>query len=268
LKASNWRIWPLTAATIVVLFVGWDISLMSRTHTVQSRISSQVDLLDRLSDLNAGINQLGIVHRVDVNTGQRGFARELEHVRSKVASIAERHPQEPGIATLPAAMDAQLAICDSLHKEVLSFQGAYSEQRMPEAVFQMMLQRAQKQVDRANRSVHEQGLGIQTAALTAKWDEAQLILILAILFALISAMLVGMARKLLVATRERTTQLASAKSELEQTNKQGREGGDDQGDPPPREEQPADREEPDPLPAGSGDRPEDTRALQRVHHPR
>jgi two-component sensor histidine kinase len=223
LKASNWRIWPLIAGTLVVLFIAWDIALMSRTRSIQERIGHQVDLLDRLSGLSAALNQLGIVHRVDVNLGQHGFQPELANIRSLVEEIHAHHENEPGIANLPEEMDRQLHACDSLHKEVLAYQGTFSGQRMPEAVFQIMLQRAQKKVDRANRSVHEQGLGQQTAELSAKWDEAQLILILACLFAVVFALLVGMTRRLLVESRQRSEQLAVAKTDLEQTNRELRE---------------------------------------------
>lgn len=222
-NASNWRIWPAIAAVIVLLFIGWDISLMSRTHAVQSRIGRQVHLLESLSDLNAAINQLSIVHRVDVNTGQRGFGRELEMVRGKLSRVVLTHGKEPGIAALPASLEPPLSACDSLHRVVLDAGPDFNAQRMSEAVFQIMLQRAQKQVDRANRGVHEHGLGLQTAALSSNWDEAQLILILACLFAVVFALLVGMARRLLVETRDRSAQLSAAKNDLERTNMELRE---------------------------------------------
>ncbi|MBL0046133.1 MAG: sensor histidine kinase [Flavobacteriales bacterium] len=223
MNASNWRIWPLIAGTIAILFIGWDIALMSRTHAIQDRIGHQVDLLSSLSDLTAGINQLGIVHRVDINTGQDGFPKELVSLRTKLAEVVLRHKEEPGISSLPSLLDKQLNACDSLHKVVRAYEGTVTGQRMPEAVFQLMVQRAQKQVDRVNRSVHEQGIGQQTAELSARWDEAQLILILACLFAVVFALLVGMARRLLVESRERTAELAKATTDLERTNRDLRE---------------------------------------------
>lgn len=196
---------------------------MSRTHAIQDRIGHQVDLLSSLSDLTAGINQLGIVHRVDINTGQDGFPKELVSLRTKLAEVVLRHKEEPGISSLPSLLDKQLNACDSLHKVVRAYEGTVTGQRMPEAVFQLMVQRAQKQVDRVNRSVHEQGIGQQTAELSARWDEAQLILILACLFAVVFALLVGMARRLLVESRERTAELAKATTDLERTNRDLRE---------------------------------------------
>ena len=196
---------------------------MSRTHAVQDRIGHQVDLLERLSTLNSDLNQLSIVHRVDVNTGQHGFSREMERVRERLNDIVHRHSAEPGVAALPELIEVQLRACDSLHSVVRNFEGGLEAQRMPEAIFQLMLQRAQKQVDRANRSVHEQGLGAQTAELSARWDEAQLILILACLFAVVFALLVGMTRRLLIESRQRSAQLVNAKTDLERTNRDLRE---------------------------------------------
>ena len=223
LNASNWRIWPVIAGTLAVLFIGWDITLMSRTHSVQDRIGEQVDLLDRLGQLNSALNQLGLTHRVDVNTGQDNWPRELATVKAGLAETAKRHQDEPGMAVLPGLLEKQLHVCDSLHREVAMHEGGFGAQRMPEAVFQIMLQRAQKQVDRAARSVHEQGLGLQTATLSHRWDEAQMILVLACMFAVVFALLVGMARRLLVESRSRSEQLGIAKNELEIINHELRE---------------------------------------------
>jgi two-component sensor histidine kinase len=223
LNASNWRIWPVIAGTLAVLFIGWDITLMSRTHSVQDRIGEQVDLLDRLGQLNSALNQLGLTHRVDVNTGQDNWPRELATVKAALTETSKRHEDEPGMAVLPGLLEKQLDACDSLHREVAMHEGGFSAQRMPEAVFQIMLQRAQKQVDRAARSVHEQGLGLQTATLSHRWDEAQMILILACMFAVVFALLVGMARRLLVESRSRSEQLGIAKNELEVINHELRE---------------------------------------------
>ncbi|MBP7512950.1 MAG: sensor histidine kinase [Flavobacteriales bacterium] len=223
LNTSNWRIWPVIAVTLAVLFIGWDITLMSRTHVVQDRIGQQVDLLDRLGRLNSALNQLGLTHRVDVNTGQSKWPHELAAIREDVAGVSERHGAEPGMAELPGLLNKPLNACDSLHNEVVHCEGGFAQQRMPEAVFQIMLQRAQKQVDRVARSVHEQGLGQQTATLSHRWDEAQMILVLACMFAVVFALLVGMTRRLLVESRSRSEQLGMAKNDLEAINHELRE---------------------------------------------
>ena len=222
LNASNWRIWPVIAIAIAGLFIAWDIALMSRARSVQERIGRQVLLLDRLSQVNADLTQLGMVHRVDANTGQHNWDQELRHVRSHIERLEREHPEEPEVNGLSNRLGTRLHACDSLHREVRS-RVTYTEQRMPEAVFQIMLQRAQKEVDRASRKVHEHGLGQQTATLSARWDEAQIILLLACLLAVVFALLVGMARRLLVEIRERADQLAAAKRDLEATNQELRE---------------------------------------------
>jgi two-component sensor histidine kinase len=223
LHASNWRIWPLIAGALALLFIGWDVSLISRTHTVQDRIGRQVDLLDQLGQLNSALNQLGLTHRVDVNTRQNNWPRELAHVKAAMARAEDRHGQEPGMVVLPTELGKQLQICDSLHREVVSQEETTGHHRMAEAVFQLMLQRAQKHVDRAARSVHEQGLGLQTATLSHRWDEAQMLLVLACMFAVVFALLVGMARRLLLESRLRSEQLGIAKNELEASNRELRE---------------------------------------------
>jgi len=223
LNASNWRIWPIIAAVLAVLFVCWDIGLVSRARSVQDRIGHEVDLLDKLIRVNSELNQLGLIHRVDVNTGQHGWSDELSAVRTRITATCDRRSTEPGIAVLPESLDPVLLACDSLHREVLAHAGSYTEARMPEAVFQLMLHRAQKIVDRTMRGIHEKGLSTQTASLSQHWDEAQSLMILACMFAVVFAMLVGMARKLLVESRVRSEQLGTAKKDLEKTNRDLRE---------------------------------------------
>ena len=225
MNASNWRVWPLIAGSLALLFIAWDIALMSRTRAVQDRISRQVDLLEGLSGIKSDLNQLALTHRVDVNTGQSNWGRSLELARQRVEVTSLRYANEPGMAGLPDLLAIQLRACDSLHKDMkeVGDTARYSHQRMAEAVFQIMLQRAQKNVDRTARSVHEQGLGEQTATLSRRWDEAQMILILACMFAVVFALLVGMNRRLLVEARARSEQVQVAKRDLEATNRELRE---------------------------------------------
>jgi two-component sensor histidine kinase len=223
ISASNWRVWPVIAVAIALLFITWDITLMSRTRAIQGRIGQQVGLLDDLSQLNSALNQLSIVHRVDVNTGQRNWHAELKQTHDELAHTVRKHEGNKGIAELQASLLPLLHNCDSLHREVLVRNSSYAEGRMPEAVFQLMLQRTQKQVDRVTRAVHEKGLGGEVANLSERWSEVQVILFLACMLAIVFALLAGMARRLLVETRERSEQLAIAKIDLERSNRDLRE---------------------------------------------
>jgi len=225
MNATNWRVWPVIAGSLALLFIAWDIALMSRTRTVQERIGRQVDLLEGLSGIKIDLNQLALTHRVDVNTGQDNWTNELAGARQRVRATCARYADEPGMDGLPELLETQFRACDSLHRDMsrIADTTRYSQQRMSEAVFQIMLQRAQKNVDRAARNVHEQGLGEQTATLSRRWDEAQMILVLACMFAVVFALLVGMNRRLLVEARARGEQVQLAKRDLEATNRELRE---------------------------------------------
>ncbi len=223
MSTSNWRIWPGIAAVLVILFISWDISLLGRVRSLQDRIGRQVDLLHALTELNAGLNQLSLVHRVDINTGQRAWDRELATVRQRLQHTHARYANEPGVQHLPELIAPVLNACDSLHHEVLARKSSPSDARLPEAVFQMMVQRAQKHVDQGQRKVHEQGLSGHTKALSARWDEAQGLLFLACAFAVVFALLVGMTRRLLVESRLRAEQIQVAKRNLEHTHRELRE---------------------------------------------
>lgn len=102
-------------------------------------------------------------------------------------------------------------------------QGTWSEQRPNEVVFDFIIQRAQSAIDRTTRRVHEQGLGTYTTTLSDRWNEAQLLLLAACLFAVVFAWLVGVSNKLLLESRLRSEQLDTAKQSLERTNQELRE---------------------------------------------
>ncbi|MBL0126537.1 MAG: sensor histidine kinase [Flavobacteriales bacterium] len=98
-----------------------------------------------------------------------------------------------------------------------------ADPRSLEAVFQLMMQRAQKVVDRSARSVHEQGLSKHTATLSDRWNEAQFLLITACLLAILMAWLMGARNKLLQESHLRSEQLDIARQDLERSNKELRE---------------------------------------------
>jgi len=222
-NTSSWRVWPIIAAVLALLFITWDLLIVSRARELQDRIGRQVDLLHELSELNASLNQLGLMHRVDLHTGQQNWPQELTTIKERLRSIRARYAAEPGVARLPEALGPILHNCDSLHAEVLSRRSDPSLARMTEAVMQLMLQRAQKQVDMGQRKVHEQGLSQHTNALSARWDEAQVLMFLACALAVVFALLVGMARRLLVESRLRAEQIQVAKRNLEHTHRELRE---------------------------------------------
>ena len=222
-KRSSWQIWPIAATLLTVGFIAYGISLVSRSRDLQARIEHEVKLLDELSQLNDAIHQLDMVHRVDVNTGQEQWTNELERLRARVKRTHLRFPDSPGMNELPAALGLVLHQADSLHHQAKAGNDLYGDPRSTEAVLQIMLQRAQKVVDRTARNVHEKGLGAYTSTLSDRWNEAQFLLITACLFAVVFAWLVGVSNRLLHESRLRSEQLAVAKQNLERTNRELRE---------------------------------------------
>ena len=222
-NTPSWRIWPVIAALLAMLFIAWDLLLVSKARGVQQRIGHQVDLLNALSDLNEGVDQLALVHKVDLNTGQTNWQTELDKVSERVIRVHARYTDEPGVSELPASFGPLLHITDSLHREVLSRRNVPTETRPTEAVFQFMVQRAQKIIDRTARQVHERGLGIQTSSLSQRWDEAQVLLFMACMMAVVFALLVGVNRRLLVESRIHASEVQVAKRDLEVKNRELRE---------------------------------------------
>ncbi len=223
LKPHSWHKWPIAAALLAVLFIGYGISLVSRSHSIQAQIGQEVQLLNQLSQLNDGLHQLNLTHRVDLNTQQFKWNDELRKLHRDVDDLPRRFAGSPGVDVLPRNLGLALHQADSLHHSAMLKGGNVADPRSVEAVFQIMMQRAQKVVDRAARSVHEEGLSAHTSTLSDRWNEAQFLLVTACLLAVVFAWLVGVSNRLLVESSLRTEQLAVAKQNLEKTNRELRE---------------------------------------------
>lgn len=230
MNTLSWRIWPIIAAVLAILFIAGDLLLVGQASLVQKRIGQEVQLLSELSEMNEGLNQLALVHRVDLNTleadGDLSHPRwplELERFAERTHKLGVRFIEEPGVEALAEQLPPVLKDIDSLHTVVLGRTLAANGANMSESVFQFMLQRAGKQLESVQRNVHENGLGKHTAQLSERWDQAQVLLFLACFMAFIFALLVGMSRRLLVESRVAGKELMSAKHQLEHTNKELRE---------------------------------------------
>ncbi len=222
-KRLSWQKWPIAAALLAICFIAYGISLVSRSGELQARIEHEVHLLDELSQLNDAIHQLDMVHRVGVNTGQDQWPRELARLTKRIEQTQRRYADSPGMSELPGSLGKVLHQADSLHYQALAGNNLYGDPRSTEAVLQIILQRAQKVVDRTTRNVHEQGLSAYTSTLSDRWNEAQFLLITACLLAVVFAWLVGVSNRLLNESRLRSEQLTTAKQNLERTNRELRE---------------------------------------------
>ncbi len=178
--ASAWRKWPVLAALLAFCFITYGVNLMSRSRGEQASISREVRLLDALSRLGGELHRLEVVHRVDVNSGQRQWPRELEALRRQSRTICDEFRGLPGVDDLLSDLEPSLAQADSLHHQAMPSVMPLADPRSNEAVFQLMMGRAQKAVERNARAVHEQGLSAHSATLSRQWNEAQALLVAAL----------------------------------------------------------------------------------------
>lgn len=222
-KPHSWRKWPIAAAVLAVLFITYGISLVTRSQAVQDRIGQDVRLLDELSHINDDLHALSLTHRVDVNAEQYKWPEVLARVKGRASQVPLTYAGSPGVEVFPSNLDKVLVLADSLHNLCMAGTPEPGDARSREAVFQFMMQRAQKLVDRTARTVHEEGLSAHTGTLSSRWNEAQFLLVTACLLAVVFAWLVGVSNRLLVESRTRSEQLAIAKQNLERTNKELRE---------------------------------------------
>jgi two-component sensor histidine kinase len=221
--ASAWRKWPVLAALLAFCFITYGVNLMSRSRGEQASIGREVRLLDALSRLGGELHRLEVVHRVDVNSGQRQWPRELEALRRQSRTICDEFRGLPGVDDLLSDLEPPLAQADSLHHQAMPGVMPLADPRSNEAVFQLMMGRAQKAVERNARAVHEKGLSAHSATLSRQWNEAQALLVAACLLALAMAWLVGARGRLLAESRERALQLEVTGRELTETNRVLRE---------------------------------------------
>jgi len=217
------RKWPFLAALLAFGFIAYGVVLISQARSLQQRIAHELRLLDELAKLNDDIHELGLIHRVDVSVRQYRWPDQYDRVLDRVERLKTQYPEVAGMTDLPQALGTSLQLADSLHQQAMAQQGAWSEGRNTEAVFQIMLQRSQKVVDRISRGIQERGLLLYTGTLSDRWNEAQGLLITACLMAVLIAWLAGMSNRLLHESRLRTEQLHVAKTSLERTNRELRE---------------------------------------------
>jgi len=220
---SSWRKWPALAALLATLFIIYGVSLVSRSRGEQTSIGRAVGLLNELNRLSSDLHRLDVVHRVDIGSGQRQWPAELDGLRAQSRAISTTYNGLPGVDRLVGELELALVQADSLHKQALPGSASLADPRFNEAVFNIMMNNAQKAIDRNASAVHEQGLSAHSATLSRQWNEAQWLLIAACLLAVAMAWLVGARGKLLAQSSLRNEQLKVAHMSLERANRDLRE---------------------------------------------
>ncbi len=223
LKKLSWHKWPLAACLLSFLFIAYGVALVSSTRSLQAQINKEVELLEELRMIKDEIDLLGPAHRIEVDSRQYQWGDGLGRLREKIASVGEGHSNSPAVQDMLPALDQILYRTDSLHREAMIGVVQKTDARNIDAILHIMLQRAQKVVDRASRGVHENDLAVHSETLSSRWDEAEVLLVMACLMAVIFAWLVAMSNRLLARSREHSRELSAAKAELERTNKDLRE---------------------------------------------
>ncbi len=196
---------------------------MTRTHRVQDNLHADMAFLDHLGDVGTSLDALLATHRSDLTAGKSEWPTELKELRSAVDSISDTPRDGVEMAALQHALSTDLVDLDSLHWEVVRTDQGPEEARMDEAVLALVGQRARGHLETMVREVRQGRIGTETLQLSEHWQEAQWLLLLAILFAVVSATLVGFNSRLLLKSHVRTEQLARASTELERINRELRE---------------------------------------------
>lgn len=223
LNKISWRLWPVVATALALTFIIWDISLVSRSHRAQERISEQVLLLDHLAAIRAGMDDLSGLQRAEPDSLHRNWPGHLLRNRNMVQELEQFGIKAAGIPTLRRSLNNALQAADSLHALASQPSMVEGAERRERAIAQIVLQRIKTDVDTQVRRIHDQGLRADMASAANVWGETQFLLGIACLIAVVLALLVGTNRKLLFRSEEDRSALEQAHSELETMHRELRE---------------------------------------------
>lgn len=219
MNTSTLRFVPLVAVALAAAFVAWDIGLMAGTAQIQHRLDGHIDLLNGLNRMGSSLDKLTEAHQHDVMQSGHAWAPELATVRAFMDAQLGSHADAPGINTLRGRLAKDLAACDSLHYRVMDGR-TEAGLEMADAVFGIMVQRARVHLEQAVSTVQAKGLEKETVAMSRQWNQAQWLLGLASLFAMLCVALVGYSARLLRRSHERSELLARTGEELERKNRE------------------------------------------------
>ncbi len=204
-------------------FVAWDIALMSRTSQAQAEINTQLGHLERLVRVERAMEALALTHAADLNEGTHNWAQRLAETHALIGEELGNGAQAANLTDLHQHLEKDLVALDSLHRDAKHLVPGSQAASIAEAVFGLVVQRTRSQLETGAQLIRKEGLGQGTVALGRQWGEAQWLLGLASLFALVCAALVAYVAQLLSRAQEHSALLATTGRELEQRNKELRE---------------------------------------------
>ncbi|MBP8823570.1 MAG: hypothetical protein KBH07_08005 [Flavobacteriales bacterium] len=223
MKATPWSILPWAALVLASSFIAWDVALMSRTARVQAAINTQLAQLDGLVRMGTSLDLLEQAHADDRQKGGRHWPEQLGATRSLIGQELAPVQGTALFANLHLQLEKNLVALDSLHRQSALLNDSTQAAAMAEAVFGLVVRRMQVHVEASAQRIRQEGLSEGTLTLGRQWGEAQWLLGLASLFALVCAALVAYVAKLLRGAQERTALLARTGQQLEHRNRELRE---------------------------------------------
>ena len=215
--------WPILAGVLSVAFIVAGLTVLQRARQVHQRIGHELRLAKELDRLGSAIHTLGLVHRVETSSEVLQWHEERKRLDAQVRDMQTRYEDAPGMQGLPNALDIALARTDSLHQQAMERRHDLQQRSVSDAVMQIMLRRAQQEVEQASRTLHEEGLAVHAAALSTHWQHARVLLLAACLLAVAVAWLSSVSNRLLRESQLHGRQLERTHAELERTHKELRE---------------------------------------------
>ena len=182
-KRSSWRKWPAVAGLLASIFIIYGLTLVSRSHRLQSSIEQQIGLLDELDLIAADLQGLAAIHSTDLHSDRFQWPQQLKRLREQIDRVAIARTDLPGMASFKPDLDQLIHRADSVHRMAMAEEAGSTEQHDHTAILQILLQQGRKVMDRSVHALHKDGLAGNSRALSASWNEAQILVITACMLA-------------------------------------------------------------------------------------
>jgi len=220
---ASWNLWPLLAVVLACSFILCDLFIVNSTYGIRERINTDLRLLDELEQLDASIGSLNQVHKNHRDLNNKEWLAEISAIRTGILDLEQGMPDEAAIQQLIPELYKVLRQSDSLHREARRVPPGSDLRSRNEAIMNVLTSRSSKLTANAVRDIRQERLDQGIAQLSERWNWVQVLLVIACLFAIVLTIAISRNKKLLETNLKKSSQLVTAKQELEVTNQELRE---------------------------------------------
>lgn len=217
MKLFNQFNWPVIAIFLVLSFISVDLFLISSTHAIRENLHSDNELIADLGAIESSMNELGQVHL------EGDWDHSMGALRDRIELLNENNNSDEDLNELLPKLERVLNRADSLHKESLRSRDRIEAKQRTSAIISVVTARGGALVADASNNIRKVRLDGNINALSARWNNVQSLLLVACMFAMIMALVIGRNKRLIQQILLKQNELQASKQQLERTHKELRE---------------------------------------------